>query len=136
MARRAGFNESGAPLSPPGALSQRTDMTPQSPMALPNPGYGEGKEFQEIQAGAPMMGRPNVPAPVGMFDDTQMPNVPLTDGADIGPGQDSSVIGDPQIMDNDTKMISQYLPQFERMAALPNTPESFRLFVRYLQGFR
>jgi hypothetical protein len=139
MAERAGFNESGAPLSPPGALSQRTDMmTPQGPMALPDAGYGEQADFQEIQRGAPMAGRPRpqVGMPPEMFADTQQPDVPLTDGADIGPGADSGALGTPQIMEQDTQMIAQYLPQFERMAAMNGTPESFRLFVRYLQGYR
>ena len=60
-----GYNQSGVPLSPPGALSQRTDMQPQGAMQIPDAAYGEQQAFQEIQGGAPMAG-PAAPPPIGM----------------------------------------------------------------------
>jgi len=128
----AGFNGSGAALSPPGALSRRTDM--QSPMQLPDAGYGEQADFQQIQQGAPMAG--GFTPPPDMFADTQRPDVPVYDGADYGPGADSSALPTDSVLDADTAMIAKYLPQFEQMAAMDNTPDSFRQFVKYLRGAR
>lgn len=126
-----GFNNSGAPLSPPGALSKRTDM--QSPMALPDAAYGEQAAFQEIQAGAPMAGEP---APPDIFSDTMRPDVPVTDGADYGPGVGSEALPTANTFDTDNAMIAKYMPQFEQMAAMEGTPDSFRQFVQYIRGSR
>lgn len=83
---RGGYQapENPSPVSGPGALSQRTDV--QMPMALPDPAYGEGKEFMEIQQGAPM---PAVqrPTPMPLTAPTQYPDEPLTAGSPFGPGQ-------------------------------------------------
>jgi len=139
MAERAGFNESGAPLSPPGALSQRTDMQAQSPAMLPDADYGEQKEFQQIQRGAPMPQQPAAPrrpAPTPLNAPTGRPNEPVTTGVDVGAGLGSEAMVNEDMMQGEMGAIAKYLPQFERMATAPDTPESFRLFVRYLQGFR
>lgn len=130
-----GFNASGAALSPPGALSQRTDMQAQGAMQLPDAAYGEQQAFQDIQGGAPMAGGPAMPRPMGMSAPTQYPNEPVTAGAAMGDGPGPEALpqqGSP--FTNDMKMIGKYIPQFEAMAADENTPESFRLFVRYLRG--
>jgi len=81
-------------VSPPAALSRRTDGGPSDPQplrSLPGGAYGEGKEFKEIQKGAPM---PTAPAPGGgmsppppsLFAPTQKPNEPYTSGAAAGEG--------------------------------------------------
>ena len=82
-----------APVSPPAGLSRRTDGGPSDPQplrSLPGADYGEGKEFQEIQKGAPM---PTAPSPGGgmspppsLFAPTQKPNQPLTSGVAAGEG--------------------------------------------------
>lgn len=126
-----GFNDSDAPLSPPGALSQRTDMGTQPAMDLPDAGYGEQAEFQEIQAGAPMAG---MPQPVGMFDETAKPDVPVTDGANYGAGVGLDAVKPPLVGQQDIALIAQYLPAFEQMAMRDDTPEGFRQFVRYIRG--
>lgn len=131
-----GFNNSGAALSPPGALSQRTDMQTQAPMNIPNPGYGEQADFQQIQGGAPMAGAPMGPAPVPMSAPTNNPMEPVTAGAPVGPGPGPEVMGGNDPYAQDMKLISRYLPQFEAMAIQEDTPDSFRLFVRYLRGSR
>jgi len=58
--------------------------------SLPGADYGEGKEFQEIQKGAPM---PTAPSPGGgmspppsLFAPTQKPDQPLTSGVAAGEG--------------------------------------------------
>lgn len=130
----SGFNQSGAALSPPGALSQRTDMQPQGAMQLPDAAYGEQAQFQADQGGAPMAGQPALPMPMGMSAPSQYPDQPVTSGAPMGPGPGMEALPDRSVMQQDMKKISKYLPQFEAMAGDEDTPESFRLFVRYLRG--
>lgn len=125
-----GFLDSGAPMSPPGAMSQRTDLPTQGAMDLPDAAYGEQQEFQDIQGAAPMMGA----QPVGMFADTQRPETPVTDGANYGPGAGLDAVQTPDMMKADIQKIAKYLPAFERMAAREDTPESFRNFVQYIRG--
>lgn len=122
-----------APVSGPGALSQRTDGGPgQTPMQLPDAAYGEQAAFQEIQAGAPMAEQP-APMPPGLMGPTARPEEPVTTGVPVGPGS-NTLRTPPSVMQQDMQAIAKYLPQFERMAALEDTPESFRIFVRYLRG--
>ena len=127
-----GFNGGGAPMSPPGALSKRTDMQPA--MQLPDAAYGEQAAFQEMQQGAPMQG--GMTPPPDLFSDTQRPEVPVTDGANYGPGADQTALPTGNAMDADNEKIAKYLPQFELMANEPETPDSFRQFVKYLRGSR
>jgi len=82
-----------APVSGPASMSRRTDGGPSDPQplrSLPGGAYGEGKEFKEIQKGAPM---PTAPAPGGgmspppsLFAPTQKPDEPYTSGAAAGEG--------------------------------------------------
>lgn len=85
----AGPQMGGVPISAPGAASTRTDIQPAR--VLGNAAYGEGKDFAEIQAGAPMqqMARPR-PMPTGLFAPSQRPNEPITAGVDYGDGPDST----------------------------------------------
>jgi hypothetical protein len=79
-----------------GAQSQRTDGGPsmaQQPIRPMGAGgkYGERKAMNEMQAGAPMAGDPRpISQPVspvpGMFDETQIPNQPVTTGNPLGAG--------------------------------------------------
>ena len=134
----SGFNNSGAPVSPPGALSQRTDMQPQGAMQLPDAAYGEQQEFQQIQGGALMQGQMTMPTapPTGLMAPTERPEEPVTAGAPIGPGPGMEALPSDDPYQRDMKMLSKYMPQFEAMAADENTPESFRLFVRYVRANR
>ena len=127
-----GFNGAGAPMSPPGALSQRTDMQPA--MNMPDAAYGEQAAFQDIQGGAPMAG--GMMPPPDMFSGTQRPDVPVTDGADFGEGAGSTALPQSNTFDADNAMIAKYLPQFEKMAMAEGTPDSFRMFVKHLRGSR
>lgn len=123
-----------APVSGPGALSQRTDGGPgQAPMQLPDAGYGQQAEFQALQAGAPMAAQPGPPPP-GLMDPTSRPNEPLTTGVPTGPGANS--LAAPNVFREDMQMIAKYLPSLQRMAIQEGTPRSFQLFVQHLLGSR
>ena len=122
-----------APVSGPGALSQRTDggategMTPpvnrQPQRYIPGQGYGKGKATMEQEAGAPMqgnptpdMGVPNVPAPVPLSAPTMRPNEPVTAGIDMGPGPGSEAIRMPNMAvspSHTAKLIAQNDPTGE-----------------------
>jgi hypothetical protein len=84
-----------APVSGPGALSQRTDGGPGQPVRdLPNAKYGEAKAFTEQEAGAPMAGAgPAMPPVVGLDAPSTRPDEHVTHGAPLGPGGGPEVLG-------------------------------------------
>ena len=96
-----------APVSGPGALSQRTDggaidgMQPvqtQAPKYMPGLGYGQGQANMANQQAAALAGNPTpqVATPavqaVPLSAPTQRPNEPITAGVDFGPGPGSEAI--------------------------------------------
>jgi hypothetical protein len=90
-----------APVSGPGALSQRTDGGAVEGMTQPaqsytGGSYGNNKEMADQQGGAPLAGSPMPPMPpiVGLDMPTQFPDEPLSAGANYGegPGLDTSGI--------------------------------------------
>ena len=97
-----------APVSGPGALSQRTDGGAVEGMTQPvqsytGGSYGNNKEMSEQQSGAPLAGSP-MPPIVGLDIPTQFPDEPLSAGANYGegPGLDTSGIrreNEPNIRD-------------------------------------
>jgi len=97
MAQQGGYRkpENPAPVSGPGALSQRTDGGPtQGAKYMPGMPYGENTMSQ--QTAAPMAGRAE-PAPMEMpaplMAPTGRPNEPITSGIDIGDGPGSEALG-------------------------------------------
>jgi hypothetical protein len=116
MAEHGGYRrpDNPAPVSGPGRLSRRTDGGPQQNVAqLPNARYGEGAEFEALQAAAPMSatgltqpapagggmdigallgGGPGVAPPVPLTGQSERPMEPLTAGAPIGPGPGPSAV--------------------------------------------
>lgn len=97
-------------VSGPGAMSKRTDLSPgqQPQRAVTGLPYGDGQAFLEQQSSAPMSAAtqaadvaPAQPAatsaaPPAMFGDpTARPDEPVTHGADLGPGADSSILQTP-----------------------------------------
>src|SRR5688500_1867609 len=92
---------SPAPVSGPGALSRRTDGGPIRD--LPHAEYGGNKEFRELQQAAPVSASAAGAAgqvtfdpsmlPTGFGADSEMPDEPVTAGADAGAGPGSSVLG-------------------------------------------
>tara|TARA_R110002073_G_scaffold26168_2_gene85950 strand:+ start:3300 stop:3749 length:450 start_codon:yes stop_codon:yes gene_type:complete len=97
-----------APVSGPGKLSRRTDGGPAQVNAqMTGMGYGENKDFMQIQEGANMAASPKPQramktpkaspmAAMGggkaapLFSNTQRPDEPVTSGANFGPGASAS----------------------------------------------
>lgn len=89
-----------APVSGPGALSQRTDG--QGAKYMAGGQYGEGQEMMDLQTSAPMSKAPAQPrmrqprsgrqvveegmSPTPLFAPTERPDEPITAGAPFGPG--------------------------------------------------
>lgn len=110
-----------APVSGPGAMSQRTDGGPtQSAKYMSGLPYGQGQAQMQQQTSAPMAGNPvasaqvsagsaeqapQIPSTIGMFEPTQRPDEPITAGMDFGPGPDSSVLGMPNLPKQDDPTI-------------------------------
>jgi hypothetical protein len=115
--QHGGYRQPGspAPVSGPGALSQRTDRGQPQRQVTGQP-YGEAKAFLEQQTQAPMANDPGpnlnpqaTPAPGGMpmqrtpplplSAPTQRPDEPVTAGAPVGagpnvlPGPDANAAG-------------------------------------------
>lgn len=89
-----------APVSGPGALSQRTDGGPAKPAYVSGLPYGEGQDFYDLQTSAPLgaeAAKPRnrsgatapqggAPSPTPLFAPTARPDEPVTAGAPVGPG--------------------------------------------------
>ena len=120
MAGKGGYQAPAnpAPVSGPGALSQRTDGGPgamQGAKYVSGLPYGEGQEFMEMQQMAPMEAAPKTPSAAGAARDVEravaaepqslvplsapssMPNVPVTDGAAFGPGRGEEALNPQQV---------------------------------------
>jgi hypothetical protein len=140
-----------AATSGPGSLSQRTDGGPGAKAAavkLPDAGYGEQKDFQAIQQGAPITkagggtsgGNNPTPAPPPPTLDAPSgrPGEPVTHGADAGAGlgQDSLGLFDSgQMAANDNAYLMKYLPTLQYMVdTTPNPPLQTLALVRYLRS--
>lgn len=134
--RRGGYRPPAnpAPVSGPGALSQRTDGG--VPTTLPTGGdYGDRKALAEQQSAAPMdprqgagagggaqaAGRPVPGSQFGgsAFSPTQRPGEPLTAGVDWGEGPGAP----PNLLGEDSYLLARALyaaapsPQLERLIA-------------------
>lgn len=136
----------GTPVSGPGQFSQRTDKAVSAANnTLPNAQYGENKDYQDIKSAAPMaadsgaiatsfnqlFGNPAASV-VGLNADSTMPDVPVTDGADLGPGQGSEALTSSQ--SSEMQYMASYLPALEFMANQPGSSDAARNLVRYLKS--
>jgi len=127
-----------APVSGPGALSERTDGAPgQSIKDLPNAGYGEQKDFQQLQKSAKMAKAASMPKVTPLDAPTERPDEPITEGNSLGPGRGPESYGISRNVSELSQMeisdIAQSLPLLEGAANDPNAPRSFVRFVRYLR---
>jgi hypothetical protein len=115
--------------------------------------YGEGQDFLDIQSSAPMekatAAKPMSPgavaqaatAPQGagvtpLDAPSQMPDQPVTHGADAGAGPGMDSLGlkppvDPRQEETNT-LIARYLPDLQAATNIPGVPDSYRRFVGYL----
>lgn len=113
--------------SGPGKFSVREDLPPSTQ-------YGERKALQEIIMGAPTPSAATEPQPrvVPLGAPTERPETPLTSGMDIGEGPGSEIL--PNFRQSEADIVNKYMPALNAMASQADAPQSFRLFVRYLQG--
>lgn len=140
-----------APVSGPGALSQRTDGGPgkqplRTPTGMP---YGEGGALTQLQKGAPLAASPGgattpqaggagpagPPANVTPFGaPSQQPGTPVTAGAAAGPGPGPEALGIPSAPSADLQALVAYLPVWEHMANQPGASQAARNLVRQIKG--
>jgi hypothetical protein len=122
--------------SGPGPFSKRTDR--QGAKQLPNAAYGEQKQFQAEQAGAPMAKTPNPMADVvPLTEPTRRPDEPVTAGVDVGPGPGSEILGLKTPTDvtlEDLNKLSKYMPLMMQYADSPQSSGTMKAFVKYLRS--
>jgi len=109
-------------VSGPSSYSKRTDVgTPE--MKLGSIAYGEGKETQEILSAEPLAKTPDVtpsqaptvsaqpvgPA-VGLFDETQNPEEPITAGINGGTGPSASALMMKKAITKTSDTLAKMLP--------------------------
>jgi hypothetical protein len=145
-----------APVSGPGALSQRTDGGPggkQPVRQVTGLPYGDNSNNAQTQASAPMSASPggNAPAPAGLAGllggggaasgprvpfgaPTAQPGVPVTAGAASGPGPGPEALGIPNQAMQDQQELLRYLPVYQHMANQPGSPSAARNLVRSLMA--
>lgn len=122
-----------APVSGPGALSQRTDV--QAPMPMTGGPYGEATEMAEIQAGAPMAADPGAPAPASLFAPPEDPAEPMTAGMPFGDGPGPEVLmGDLGRQKREIEGLQKYIPMMEKMAGRMDAPDAFRALVKFIKA--
>ena len=140
MAERGGYRRPSnpAPVSGPGALSQRTDGGPatQPQMVASGGAYGDRKEMLDIQSGAPMAGGGATPPPSAIpFDAPSMnPDEPVTAGAALGPGIGPEAAGIKDDEQATAEQMRPYLRSLERVANLPGSNAQTRAYVRMLRA--
>ena len=98
MAEQGGMRtpSNPAPVSGPGALSQRTDGGPtQAATYMSGLPYGQGQQNYDNQVAAPMAGNPipQMEMPTPLMAPTSRPNEPITAGVNIGDGPGSEAMG-------------------------------------------
>ncbi len=96
MAQQGGYRKPSnpAPISGPGALSQRTDgNATQSATYMAGLPYGQGQQNYDNQVAAPMAGNPipQMEMPTPLMAPTSRPNEPITSGVDVGDGPGSEI---------------------------------------------
>lgn len=136
-----------APVSGPGALSQRTDGGPGQPIReLPNADYGEAKTFREAQQNAPLAssGAPSPsgaapggqggPQAIGFDADTMNPGEPVTAGADAGEGPGMEALGLTPERSADMEKLRAALPFLEWKANQPGSSWAARNLVRKIKA--
>jgi hypothetical protein len=136
----------GTPVSGPGQFSQRTDKAVSGAnAALPNAQYGENKDYQEQKAAAPLASDSGTPIDVGALlgsmrpeaigldAESQQPDVPVTDGAALGPGAGPEVLG-PQAEDPSASKNASWMYALMYMADQPNSSDSARNLIRQMKA--
>lgn len=143
MAEHGGYRRPThpAPVSGPGAQSKRTDGGPgdrQAMRDLPDAGYGEQKNFQDIQSGAPIAAPDPRASLVPLSAPTQRPDEPVTAGNPLGAGVGPNAAGlDTRTpKQQDAAHFDRLLPLLEFMANQPDAAPSSRAIVRQLRAYQ
>jgi hypothetical protein len=134
-----------AEVAGPGQFSKRTDKAVgEANRNLPNADYGEQAAYQEAQQGMQPQGGRGVdcsamfgnPAErVVPFDaDSAMPETPVTDGADAGPGRGSEILSGSANQEQSNTTMKAWLPALEFMANQPASSDAARNLVRMLKA--
>lgn len=132
-----------AAVSGPGAHSARTDRGPKQ-YELTGGGYGDAQAFADQQSAAPLSapaGAPGSTAPAGLDlssivplgADSQMQDVPVTDGAAEGPGAGPDALGvgmDP--LKEEARSVAPYLATMIRIADSDGASPGFKRYVRQI----
>lgn len=100
--------DSPAAVSPPGALSKRTDTGPSKPTLPTGQPYGSRQNLEQFQQSGPMATSQPLPGPTAgggtpptqpppaatldPFAPTQRPNEPITAGIPHGPGPNGGIL--------------------------------------------
>lgn len=146
MAEHGGYRQPShpAPVSGPGAHSARTDTGPKH-YQVSGGSYGDAQQFQQQQSGAPLAPKPGAPggtAPqpqmpqlTGLSEPTQMPHVPVTDGAAAGPGLGPEAIQSaPSVNPNaeEAQSLAKWLPTLIQQADADGATPGFKRYVRQI----
>lgn len=124
-------------VSGPGKYAKRLDRIPAN-------FYGDQSQIAQIASSAPLAKTQNVKGQslsqipqsqiTPLFAPSQRPGEPVTSGVNIGSGPGSEALMMNQVQKSDSDIVAQYLPSLTALAAQPDSPDSFRAFVKYLQG--
>lgn len=133
----------GTPVSGPGQFSQRTDKAVgEANRSLPNADYGEQAQYQEQLQGAPMaqdvtgmnfndlFGNP-AESVIGLNEDSMIPELPVTDGADAGAGAGSEILSSSS-QSSDVQGMAAYVVALEVLAN-SNKSDAARNIVRQVK---
>lgn len=116
--------------------------------------YGEGADFMDLQSMARMESAPATPSAAGarrevtqvaesqplvpLSASSMMPDVPVTDGAAMGPGGGLESLGLNASQETEQEAakarIAAYRPALVYMASRPETSPETRMFIRQLIG--
>lgn len=135
----------GTPVPGPGKFSERTDKAVSAANStLPDAGYGEQADYQDLRSSAPiaqspggdmsfnsLFGNPagNV---IGLGEDSTMPEVPVTDGAALGPGAGPEALG--STPNPDTEALKNWMQVLEFMANRPGSSDAARNLIRQIKS--
>jgi hypothetical protein len=138
-----------APVSGPGKFSRRTDGGPmdnkQPQRYMQGDGYGQSKELNELQAGAPLAGAPSrlpsqgqprkqMPMPTPFGAATERPDEPITAGAPVGQGPNELDLPTSQANVQDKQKLYVMLQILDRAASQPGASVATQNLVRRLRG--
>jgi hypothetical protein len=142
---------SSAAVSGPGKFAKRTDNPQIEALASE---YGEGTSMRDLRQGAPVQdprkttvqpdrgGGGSAPSPLaGFADPTTMPDVPITDGAALGPGAGPEALGLPQSSQAEARadvasLHPGYIEALVKASMRESATPSFKRYVRSLLASR